>query len=205
MAWWGALLLGGCAAQVKAEAHAGGSVNEPDERRWEVPQKGEAAPAPSSAQPPPQALAAAPSQSGATTFLGVMHDLSPAPGAGAAPTCTCLGVTYGPPSDPKFAWQVGAPQVGPDTLAVAITGDVECRAPQKKGDGPPSISGIGRQGDDVVIFVEAARGGRPVVRGALVQRPGPKGAIVVKPRGHVRFGTPLGGGSGACRIAVTSG
>jgi hypothetical protein len=204
MAWWGLLLLGGCAGQVKAEARAGGTVTTSDDRRWEAPEKGEPAPPAPAASPP--ALAAAPPASTGGHFIGVSHDLSLAEGAGTTAVCTCLGVAYGAPSDPKFAWHGGAPTASPDTMAVAIRGDVSCPAHAGGHDrGPPSISGLARQGDDVVVFVEAARGGRPVVSGAIVERPGPKGGIVIKTRGRLPFGGPLGGGRGTCRIAVSPG
>src|SRR5204862_4682246 len=82
-----------------------------------------------------------------TYFLGVVHDLSLSADAARTPTCRCLAVAYGSPTDAKFSWQGGAPQLEPGTMAVAIAADgIACSAP---GFAPrrASISGVERAGD----------------------------------------------------------
>jgi hypothetical protein len=191
-----------CSAQMNAQVQT--SASGTDDRRWEVPESaGKAAPAtPSSAA---VVLPGAGALSGTGVRpLGVAHDLSIKPEAVKGASCTCLSVTWGPPGDARFAWQAGPPDVGSDVIAVAISGDLECgwAAPKNARLAKPSIAGVGREGDDIVLTVEGAEGGRPVVRGALLVRPAPSSAIVVRGRGKVPYGTPVGASRGVCRIPM---
>jgi hypothetical protein len=199
VAAWG---MSACRAQVKAKATVNtGEAGAQDDHKWEVP---EAASAPSTAPAKPAARVAAavapvaPS-GGSVPFLGVVHDLSLAPGAARTATCRCLAVAYGAPSDGKFVWQAGAPVIDQDTLAIAIASDgVSCPS------GPPparaSISAVAHEGADIVVVVENVREGRPIMRGALVAAPGPNGSIVVRSRHDTPY--PSASGAGGCRIAL---
>ncbi len=197
-----------CAAQVNTSASVNASGAKVDEEhKWEPTESGEKSSAPKDgslgvskaitgdAGPPPQPAPKAP-------YVGVRHDLSLASARANAASCTCLAVAVGAPADPAFEWQGPVPEVGDDTMVVAIGSEgIECNS----GKGTPpvaSIAGVERSGDDVVVSVEAAHAGRPTMHGAVIKRPGANGAIVIRGHGAVPFGRPLGGEKGACRIPL---
>jgi hypothetical protein len=192
-----------CRAKVNAKASVNaGEAQANDDRKWEVPEPASApseAP-PASAQPAPRVAAlvapAAP-PSGGVSFVGVTHDLSLASGVARTEVCRCLMVAYGAPSDGKFAWQAGAPTTEQDAIAIAIDG-LNC--PGRATAARASISGIERDGADIVVVVENVGEGRPVMRGALTTSPGPNGAIVVRTRHGTPY--PAASGTGSCRIAL---
>jgi len=197
-------MAAGCAARVQTEARASASAGEADDRRWELGPTGEPAAAPDKTASVAPA-ASTPSRDVPTHFLGVVHDLSLAPAAGRVAACSCLALAYGPPDDPKFVWQARPYAVDRSTMAIAVQSEgIACSLPAgtKRPAAPASIAAVEQQGPDVVVVVEAATRGRPVARGALVKRPEQGGGITVRGRGGVPFGTPLGGGRGACRIPV---
>jgi hypothetical protein len=201
--------LGACSAQMNAQMQTSASAPDTDERRWEVPESaGQATSAPPSSSASP-AAAVVRSDTGALPNgelrpLGVAHDLSLSQGAIKGASCTCLAVAFGPPSDPRFVWQAGPPHTSSDVIAVAISGDLDCGWATAKNVrlAKPSIAGIQREGDDVVVTVEGADGGRPVVRGALLVRPAPTSALVVRGKGRVPYGTRADASGGVCRIPM---
>jgi hypothetical protein len=182
--------------------HANAQVNakgELDERKWEEP---EAAPPTAStlSSAPPAKVAPAPA--GPAAFVGIVHDLSLTPSSSRVAACRCLAVGIGAPGDSQFAWQAVPAKGSEGTLAVAIAADgVACSAP---GYAPlrASIGGVDHEGGDIVVTVENVSEGRPVMRGVLVPRPAPGGALVVRSRGGAPYGAPVNGGAGDCRIAV---
>lgn len=197
-----------CRASVKGKANvnsAEGEARVEDDRKWEVaeaPAPAQEAPAATPKPAPRVAAAVAPPPVAAQPsmqFYGVTHDLSLAANAPRAATCRCLAVAYGPPGDAKFTWQGGAPLGDQDAVAIAITGDgVGCT----EGSAPnrTSISGVERDGTDIVLVVETVKEGRPVMRGAVAPYPGPNGAIVVRTRQGMAY--PAASGGGACRIPM---
>lgn len=210
------LVIAGCHAEVQTKANVSASAGE-DEHKWETGQQ-ETWNAPPGVKPAaPAAPAAAPSAAADTTpgrapFIGVTPDLTLAPTDHRTPSCMCLAVGFGQPGDSAFRWQGGVPGADEGTMAVAISGDgVPCDwKPKGKGRAKkqesepliPSIAAVESSGNDVVVTVEAAHLGRPIAHGAMIQRPGPGGALVVRGRGRVPFGRPADGGKGTCRIAV---
>jgi len=190
------LALGsGCRAHAQASAQVNTGTDD-DDRKYEVAQPASSAPV--SVAPAPQPSPPA----DRTYYLGVVSDLSLARASTRAPACRCLAVAYGPPADPKFAWQMGPPRVEPGTMAVAIAADgVACSAP---GYAPlrASISAVERAGDDIVVVVENVKEGRPAMHGALVVAPSGKGALVVRARLGAPYGAPAGGGQGPCRVSL---
>ena len=196
-----------CRAQVTAKANVNtGEAEAQDDRKWEVPepasQPSEAAPAPAptkAAQRVASAVAPAAPSGGGVQFLGVMHDLSLAPGAPRTTVCRCLAVAHGAPSDGKFVWQAGAPPTDLDTIAIAIAAD-GAGCPSGAASARTSISAIERDGADIVVVVENLREGRPIMRGALAASPGPNGAIAVRTRHGAPY--PAASGSGPCRIPL---
>jgi len=115
----------------------------------------------------------------------------------AATACRCLAVAVGQPNDPLFAWQSGAPTTDPATQAVIALSSEGAGC----GDGPgASYWGYRKEGDNVVVLVENAYAGRPVIQGAIVPRPQGNGQVLVRP---LTPKVPYGGspdGSGACAV-----
>jgi hypothetical protein len=132
--------------------------------------------------------------------LGVRHDLmlSNAPHEA---RCACLSVEVGRPDDAKFFWTGGAPEIGVDSLVVAVGargiacagGDPDDRRRR------PSISGVEQEGDDILVEVEDLPEGRPLASGAIIPKPGPKGSIYVHPR---KGGGVYGRNPGVARCRV---
>jgi hypothetical protein len=175
-----------CKASVEAEAHTSaqattaGDTSGPDE-----PGDGTVA----------QAAAETPTESNPEVALaGARPDLS-LTNPRAATACRCLAVAVGQPNDPVFSWQSGAPTTDPAMQAVIALSSEGSGC----GEGPgASYWGYRKDGADVVVLVESARTGRPVVQGAIVPRPQGNGRILVRP---LTAKVPYGGspdGSGAC-------
>lgn len=164
----------------------------------------ESSPTPAPAQPSadtPVQAKLAPAEPTRPNFIGVTPDLTLSPAESRTVACQCLALAHGQPSSPAFQWQGGPPEATDHSMAVAISGEgVPCNW---EGEVPvPSIAGVERSGNDVVITIEPAREGRPIMRGAMILRPGPKGALVIKGKGNVPWGRPADGSAGTCRIPV---
>jgi hypothetical protein len=135
--------------------------------------------------------------------LGVRHDLLLAKGPHEA-RCNCLAVEVGPGRDAgKFFWLGSPAETGHDTMAVAIGArGVPCPGgdPDEKRR-RPSISAVDVINDDVILEIEDLPEGRPIASGAIIPKPGPNGAIYVRPRkGHNSvYGVGPGRG-GRCRV-----
>jgi hypothetical protein len=191
----GLLAIVGCRAHASASAQMGARADTDEDRKYEAPEPAQAAPVATRAPLP------APSAE-RTYFLGVVPDLSLAPGGARTAACRCLAIAYGSPNDAKFAWQAGPPRAEPGTMAVAIAADgVACSAP---GYAPlrASIAGVEREGDDIVLVVENVREGRPAMHGALIVAPSGKGSLVVRGRRGAPYGSPASGGQGPCRVPL---
>ncbi len=175
-----------CKASVEAEAHTSAEATSTGDTEGPDDPGGEA-----EAQMPPET----PTESNPEVALaGARPDLS-LTNPRAATACRCLAVAVGQPNDPLFAWQSGAPTTDPATQAVvALSSEgAGCGA-----DPGASYWGYRRDGNDVVVLVENARTGRPVVQGAIIPRPQGNGRILVRP---LTAKVPYGGssdGSGAC-------
>jgi hypothetical protein len=199
----------GCRAQVRARGDIdalSGSDPDASDRKYELAQS-EAArtPPPGVAAPPKTGSSALPASAvvhDRTGFLGVTHDLSLASSAPRTPVCNCLTVAHGSPRDPKFAWQAEAPLVDAETIAIAIADDGVACASRGSASVRASISAVEREGNDIVVVVESARQGQPVMRGALAASPGPNGVLVIRGRNGAPYGAPPSGGPGPCRIAL---
>jgi hypothetical protein len=194
-----ALSLAACRAQVKAKANMNAAGTEAeDDRKWELPE-----PPLSHAPTPPARVAAAitpaPAAPSSVAFFGVMRDLSISPDAPRLEVCRCLAVIYGPPGDPKFAWQTGTPPAGDGALAIAIASEgVTC--PSGAPPARTSVSGIEQNGNEIVLTVENAGEGRPIMRGVLVAAPGSNAVLVVRTKQGAPY--PAATGGGPCRIAL---
>lgn len=194
--------LVGCHAEVRTKADFSVSANEREAEEKEVAddypdEPTQAVEAKSLREP----KAAAPTR---PAFIGVTPDLTLAPSSSRAPSCQCLAVAHGEPGDTAFEWEGGPPASDERAMAIAISGDgVPCSWDSKGAPVPtPSIAAVERSGQDVVVTVEPAVAGRPVMRGAMILRPGSKGALIIRGSGKVPFGRSADGSNGTCRIAV---
>ncbi len=138
---------------------------------------------------------------GDLALLGARHDLTLA-GDSKTPTCKCLAVAVGEPSDSTFQWAATKPATNAHTqLVIALTSQgIACEGEPADSMGA-SYWGYRISGDDVVVIVEAAKFGRPVVQGAIIPRPVGAGQVYIKPRTKsVPYGAPLVAGDTACKV-----
>jgi len=151
--------------------------------------------------PEPAPLTGAPSAQ--PTQLGVRHDVMIASSAPHQPTCTCLAVVMGAPEDPRLSWQNERPRVGGDAAVVALSArGVACHELAEDAPRRPSIAGVERDGANVVITVEELPPGRPLATGAVIPRPGPGGAVFLRPKdGRVPYArASSAGGAERCKV-----
>ncbi|MCC6555427.1 MAG: hypothetical protein IT372_20905 [Polyangiaceae bacterium] len=131
--------------------------------------------------PPPTPLT---TSSPLSSWVGVRHDLSLAPSPARKEACSCLAVEVGPAADPRFQWAAGAPDIGGEAVAVALS----ARGVPCPGGDPdeekrrPSISAVDQEGNDVIVEVEELPPGRPLATGAVIPKPAQGGAIYIKGR-----------------------
>lgn len=140
------------------------------------------------------------------TEMRVRHDLMMAKDAPHEASCSCLAITLAQtPMDSRLMWIDAPPKLEADVAVVAMSNKgVACPGLPADATDRPSISGVERDGPDVVIVVENLPQGRPVASGAVIPKPGPGGSVYVKPKGpKVLYGRPLPGApanGGRCKI-----
>ncbi len=135
----------------------------------------------------------------------VRHDVMMAKEAPHEATCSCLAVVVAEPGDRRLTWQAEAPKLGGDVAVVAVSGKgVPCPGMAEDAPRRPSIASVEQDGADVVVTIEDLPPGRPLASGAVVPRPGPGGAVYVKPKGpKVLYARPAAGSPGAggrCKV-----
>ncbi|TKD10152.1 hypothetical protein [Polyangium fumosum] len=132
----------------------------------------------------------------------VRHDVMIAKDAPHEATCSCLAVVVGEPGDPRLLWQAEVPKLGGDVAVVAVSGKgVPCPGVAEDAPRRPSIAAVEQEGADVVLTIEELPSGRPQASGAVVPRPGPGGAVYVKPKGpKVPYGRPAAGAGARCKV-----
>lgn len=135
------------------------------------------------------------------TWFGVRHDLSIKPGAPRQPACGCVAVEKGMPGKQAFLWDGQVPVIGSDAIVVAVSvRGVECPAEPDEAKRRASISGVERDGDDVIIEIEDLPEGRPLALGAIIPKPGPNGGLYLQPRDKGVRWLPQGGPSKRCKV-----
>lgn len=188
------IVFAGCHASVSANVKASGSAEQesvdqgPPEPGSSEPLVGE----PDAEKPPTTT----------TALLGARHDLRLAASV-TTPTCTCLAAAIGPPDNASFAWNNGAPTVDPDSQEVVALSSqgVKCAAQIPKDTLGASYWGYRVENNDVIVFVENARFGRPITAGAIIPKPAPGGHVYIEPASKdVPFGRPLSGGGNRCQL-----
>ena len=146
------------------------------------------------------AASAAPSF-GAPTLLGARNDMSLVI-AHANAACTCLKVAIGSAASAAFQWQGSVPPLNDDTqLAVALSSESMPCQNEPKGSSGASYWGYRISGNDVIVFVEGARAGRPRTAAAIIPKPVADGQVYVAPaKSKLPYGHSLEGGGAKCRI-----
>lgn len=127
-------------------------------------------------------------------LFGARHDFSVRDSSGAV-SCRCVGALLGPPSSGKLAWQGEMPHTKPETqlviALVPLAGDC--------GDNVASYWGYRIENNDVVVFVESWKAGRPQTLGAIIPKPPAGGQVfLASVNAKLPFGAP--GGRGRCPL-----
>jgi len=133
-------------------------------------------------------------------LLGARHDLKLRSGKGTA-SCECLSVALGSARSGGMAWSAVPPALDETTqLSVALSSEGQaCKGEPKQSLGA-SYWGYRISGNDVVVLVEAARGGRPLTAGAVIPKPVGPGQVYIAPTSRkLPYGRPLEG-KGLCKI-----
>lgn len=154
----------------------------------------------SSALVAPGAAGTALELSSSRVLLGARHDLKLRAGKATA-SCECLSVALGGSRSSGMLWNVVPPEIDDSTqLTISLSSDgVDCKG-EPKGSLGASYWGYRVSGNDVVVLVEAARGGRPLTSGAIIPRPIGSGQVLVAPVSKtLPYGRALDG-KGVCAI-----
>jgi hypothetical protein len=144
---------------------------------------------------------AEPNFSGEVTLLGARHDMSlVTEHANAA--CACLKAAIGSSSSAAFAWQAAMPRLNDETqLAFALTSETMACKDEPKGSSGASYWGYRISGNDVVVFVEGARAGRPRTAAAIIPKPVGEGQVYIAPaKAKMPYGRSLDGKSERCKV-----
>jgi hypothetical protein len=117
-------------------------------------------------------------------------------------TCQCLAVAVGQPEDNRFRWEGAKPTT--DTTSQLVVGmsssGLDCPRAAKDALGA-SYHGYEVQGSNVVVEVETARLGRPIVEGAVLPKPASGGKVVVRAvESTSPYGRSLDGSSPECVV-----
>ncbi len=190
---WSAL---GCGGSVKASgtahAKADSEVGPEDAPDFNKPSTAKALATPAGS---------APNFSGEVTLLGARHDMSLViEHANAA--CACLKVAIGSAPSAAFQWQGPVPTLNNDMqLALALSSESMSCSGEPKGSSGASYWGYRISGNDVIVFVEGARAGRPRTGAAIIPKPVGDGQVFVAPaKSKMPYGRSLDGNSERCKI-----
>jgi hypothetical protein len=138
--------------------------------------------------------------SSSRVLLGARHDLKLRSGKASA-SCQCLAVALGGAESSGMVWSATPPQIDDATqLTIALSSEgQDCQGEPKDSLGA-SYWGYRISGNDVVVLVESARGGRPLTNGAVIPRPVGTGQVFVAPASKkLPYGRAVDG-KGLCKI-----
>jgi hypothetical protein len=138
--------------------------------------------------------------SSSRVLLGARHDLKLRSDK-ATTTCQCLAVALGGARSSGMVWSAAPPVIDDATqLTLALSSEgQECQGAPKDSLGA-SYWGYRISGNDVVVLVESARGGRPLTSGAVIPRPVGSGQVFVAPASKkLPYGRAVDG-KGLCKI-----
>jgi hypothetical protein len=138
--------------------------------------------------------------SGDLALLGARQDFSLVT-EHASTACACLKVALGSPSSAAFKWQNNLPRLDEDKqLALALSSDMPCKG-EPKGSSGASYWGYRISGNDVIVFVEGARAGRPRAGAAIIPKPVADGQVYVAPaKRNYPYGRSLDGKDARCKV-----
>ena len=138
--------------------------------------------------------------SSSRVLLGARHDLKLRSGKGNA-SCQCLSVSLGGAQSSGMVWSAVPPAIDDATqLTLALSSEGQTCPGEPKDSLGASYWGYRISGNDVVVLVEAARGGRPLTSGAVIPRPVGDGQVFIAPASkELPYGRPVDG-KGLCKI-----
>jgi len=144
---------------------------------------------------------AAPAAAESPTLLGARHDMNLVV-AHANAACTCLKAAIGSASSAAFQWQGSVPHLNDDTqLAMALSSESMPCDKEPKGSSGASYWGYRISGNDVIVFVEGARAGRPRTGAAIFPKPVADGQVYIAPaKSKFPYGRPLDGKGAKCKL-----
>jgi hypothetical protein len=184
----------GASAQGDADADLSAEASGKGEGEGEMTRSALASQAPSSAETTASDLPAS------RVLLGARHDLKLKAGKGTA-SCECLSVALGGARSGGMAWNGVPPAIDEATqLSLALSSEGQtCKGEPKQSLGA-SYWGYRISGNNVIVLVEAARGGRPLTSGAIIPKPVGPGQVFVAPASKtLPYGRPLEG-KGLCKL-----
>lgn len=204
-------LISGCQASVNASASADASADgEGAKARAQADASGQAEGegemTRSALAPSGQGAAMVSASSGNASIaagrvlLGARHDLTLRPGKSTA-SCECLAVALGGSRNSSMSWSAVPPDLDETTqLSIALSSAGQACKDEPKQSLGASYWGYRISGNDVIVLVEAARGGRPLTSGAIIPKPVGSGQVYVAPASKkLPYGRPLEG-KGLCKI-----
>ncbi len=144
-------------------------------------------------------FAVTPTQSGTdAALLGARHDVFVK--ADPVENCACLAIVAGPASDPRFGWEAKVPSANAATQLVVAFRMAGC-SDVAEGSLGASYRGYVQKGNDVVVMVEEAMPGRPLIVGAIVPRPTNGGQLLLESvPGKLPYAKPLDGTQSRCSV-----
>jgi len=195
-------LILGCQASVNADAHVSGkgtSAEADADLRASGDGEGQGEMTRSATASPGNGTAAM-SGNPSRVLLGARHDLKLQPGKGNA-SCECLSIALGGTHSDGMAWSATAPEIDDSSqLSIAFSSASQACKGEPKNSLGASYWGYRLRGNDVVVVVEAAGGGRPMTSGAIIPKPVGAGQVYVAPASkRLPYGRPLQG-QGLCKI-----
>ncbi len=200
-------LISGCQASMNADASVSGEgAKARAEAEASGQDEGDGEMTRSALAPSNRAASVVSASSGSSSLaagrvlLGARHDLRLRSGKGSA-SCECLSVALGGSRNSGMLWSAVPPDIDESTqLTIALSSEGQnCKDEPKKSLGA-SYWGYRISGNDVVVLVEAARGGRPLTNGAIIPKPVGAGQVYVAPASKkLPYGRALEG-KGLCKI-----
>jgi hypothetical protein len=148
----------------------------------------------------PTGIAGLNSVSSSSVLLGARHDLQLRAGQKTA-TCQCLAVAVGGSHGAPMLWSAAPPEIDESRqLTIALSSEGQTCSGEPKGSLGASYWGYRISGNDVIVLVEAARGGRPLTNGAVIPKPVGPGQVYVAPASKKLPYGQASDGKGMCKV-----
>jgi hypothetical protein len=148
----------------------------------------------------PAGLAGLNAISRSSVLLGARHDLKLRAGQSTA-TCQCLAVAIGGSHGAPMLWSAAPPDIDESRqLTIALSSEGQACSGEPQGSLGASYWGYRISGNDVIVLVEAARGGRPLTNGAVIPKPVGPGQVYVAPASKKSPYGHASDGKGMCKV-----